>query len=348
MKLVSVVIPTYRRPLLAKRAVQSVLAQTYQLFEVIVVIDGVDDGTRVAIDSLGDGRTRVLETGRNQGPAEARNFGVRAAHGFYVAILDDDDEWTYNKLERQLRFIGQHGLEGQDFLLSCRTILRDIRTGKTHLCPAVLYQTGDDLSEYILDRPSPFKRAGIIASGTLLFPRTLALRVPFPNDAVHEDWSWLLFCVMRDGVALMMCDEPMFVYNLDTTPSRNILMDWHKSLEWGRQYRQYMSGKAFAGLLSTTTAWRAKRQHGLRAVPEIVRAMRREGNAGLNHWLMFIGVMLFPAGFAERLRQRSLRWTNTTVANRAPVAPSDSAAPPSVVDLTRAWVDIIPRKGYPR
>ena len=76
--LISVVIPTFRRGELVQRAVQSVLRQTYACFEVIVVIDGVDDGTRARIDHLGDARTHVLETGRNQGPAEARNHGVRA------------------------------------------------------------------------------------------------------------------------------------------------------------------------------------------------------------------------------------------------------------------------------
>ena len=116
--LISVVIPTYRRSDLVRRAVQSVLRQTYTSFEIIVVIDGMDDGTRDCLDQLGDSRIRVLETGRNQGPAEARNYGVRHATGDYVALLDDDDEWTKQKLERQLSLLQKLGLAGRDFLIS--------------------------------------------------------------------------------------------------------------------------------------------------------------------------------------------------------------------------------------
>jgi glycosyltransferase involved in cell wall biosynthesis len=304
MDLVSVVIPTYRRSALVQQAVKSVLAQTYKTLEVLVVIDGVDaDGTRGVIDALNDSRTHVIETGINGGPAKARYFGVRHANGIYVALLDDDDEWTANKLEHQMLLLQQHCLGDREFLLSCRSILRINRTDETHTWPVNLYRMGDDLSEYLLDRRYPFKRSGLVASGTLLFPRSLALRVPFPNDAVHEDWSWLLVCVMRDRIPLIMCEDPMFIYNIDLLPSRNTLMNWHKSLEWGLTYRNYMSGRAFAGLLSSTTAWRAKRQDGVRAFPEIARTMREEGRPSVMHWLTLIAVMVFPLAFAEKLRQ---------------------------------------------
>jgi glycosyltransferase involved in cell wall biosynthesis len=303
--LISVVIPTFRRRELVQRAVQSVLRQTYPSFEVIVVIDGVDDGTRARVDQMGDARTRVLETGRNQGPAEARNHGVRHAVGDYVALLDDDDEWMEQKLERQVHLFQRLGLAGRDFLISCRMI------GKTpersYVWPEHLFRAGGDLSEYLLDRRSPFSRLGMVASGTLLFPRSLALRVPFPRDPVYEDGSWLLLCVARDRTPLVMCEEPMFIYHLDPEDvSRNKQSNWRASLEWGRSYRAQMSGAAFAGLLATTTAWRAKRQGGgWRAFIEIARAMHREGDATALHWLMLISVMLLPPDIAEKLRRRS-------------------------------------------
>jgi glycosyltransferase involved in cell wall biosynthesis len=305
MPSVSVVIPTYRRPRLVERAVTSVLAQSYKSFEVLVVIDGVDDGTRAVIEALNDNRTRVIETGINQGPAAARNFGVGHAVGRYITILDDDDEWTDDKLERQMQFVSRHGLEGRDFLLSCRTIGRNLANGKSYVWPANLYQEGEDLSEYLLDRRTPFNRPGYVGSGTLFFPRTLALRVPFPDDEVHEDWSWLLICVGRERVPLMMCEDPLFIYNMNPIPSRNNMMNWRKSLEWGRSYRGYISDRAFAGLLSSTTAWRAKRQDGPAAFVEIARAMWNEGRASAMHWLMLGAVMMFPLTVSERLRQRS-------------------------------------------
>jgi glycosyltransferase involved in cell wall biosynthesis len=300
--LISVVIPTFRRHELVQRAVQSVLRQTYTSVEVIVVIDGVDDGTRARIDHLRDARTRVLETGHNQGPAEARNHGVRRAVGDYVALLDDDDEWTEQKLERQIHLVERLGLAGREFLISCRVIGRTPEG--TYVWPEHLFQAGGDLSEYLLDRRSPFSRPGMVCSGTLLFPRSLALRVPFAPDTVHEDWSWLLLCVVRDRTPLVMCEEPMFIYHLDPeSVSLNKQANWRSSLEWGRRYRAQMSGVAFAGLLATTTAWRAKRQGSWRDFMEIARAMDREGDANALHWQMLISVMLLPPEIAEKLRR---------------------------------------------
>lgn len=303
--MISVIIPTYRRPVLVKRAVESALAQTYADIEVVVVIDGTDDGTRDVINRLNDRRARVLETGRNAGPANARNVGVSNATGKYIALLDDDDEWTVDRLQTQMALAAEKNLLDQDFLISCRVIARQ-PTGASHVWPERLYRPGDDISEYLLDRRSPFKRPGMICPGTLLFPRSLALRVSFPDDDMHEDWSWLLLCVVRDRVPLLMCEEALFMYHLDpSAPSLSKRLNWRASLEWGRRYRSHMTGSAFAGLLSTTTAWRAKRHGDWRSFFLIARAMRSEGQAKCRHWLMLASVMLLPADFAEKLRRRS-------------------------------------------
>jgi glycosyltransferase involved in cell wall biosynthesis len=300
---ISVVIPTFRRPLPVKRAVQGVLRQTYTALQVVVVIDGTDDGTRAAIDGLNDPRTVVVETGCNRGPAEARNVGVRHATGRYIALLDDDDEWVPEKLERQMTLIRQSGLAEREFLASCRV---QARTGeRCRILPTELYRSGDDPGEYLLDRRSPFRQSGLIASGTLLFPRSLALRVPFVSDAMHEDWSWLLLCLVRERTPIIMSEEALFIYHLDPhAASLSKRDDWRGSLAWGRRYRGLMSARAFAGLLATTTVWRAKRQHDRCGFYEIARAMRREGSASLMHWLMFCGVVLTPTGFAETIQRK--------------------------------------------
>jgi glycosyltransferase involved in cell wall biosynthesis len=303
--LISVIIPTCRRAHLCRRAVESVRAQTYPAHEILVVIDGVDDGTRAVIEALQDSRTRVVETGVNRGPAATRNFGVGLATGDYVAMLDDDDEWTTDKLEQQMGFIVSHRLEGEEFVVSCRTMTKWHGTNRLQVLPATTYTPGCDLSEYLLDRGHPFRQTGLIASGTLLFPRSLALRVPFPNDDVHEDWSWLLLCVVRHHVPLLMCEKAMLVYNLNHELSRNQVIDWHKSLDWGRRYRGLISARAFAGLVSSTTAWRAKRQAGMHALQELAHAMGGEGQPTMMHWLTLVAVMLLPQAITERIRRRS-------------------------------------------
>lgn len=302
--LVSVIIPTFRRPDLCRRAVISVLNQTYVELEVLVVIDGPDDGTRAAIESLNDPRAIVLEGDTNRGPAYARNRGVERARGAYACLLDDDDEWLPQKLAAQMQAVEQLGLRGRDFLFSCRSIIKC-----DALCcvePKKLYQ-GDDISEYLLHRPHPFGSTGLVASGTLLFPRDLALRVPFPDDQVHEDWSWLLLCIGREHVPLFMLPDALFVYHVDHGPSRNVLTDWRKSVEWGRRYRAQISGRAFAALLATTTARRARHQVGIKSWATLAGIMRQEARPEFMHWVTLAGLMLLPANLLEKLWSLKIR-----------------------------------------
>ena len=104
MVIVSVVIPTCGRPDLLQRAVRSALAQTLRAIEVVVVIDGEDPGTRLAMERVAyqDPRLHVLALPKSVGGSDARNRGVDAAAGEWIAFLDDDDEWFPGKLQAQL------------------------------------------------------------------------------------------------------------------------------------------------------------------------------------------------------------------------------------------------------
>ena len=99
---VTVIIPTYNRAPLLVRAIQSVLAQDWTDFEVLVVDDASTDDTTFAIERIGDPRIRLIRQDRNQGVAAARNRGMREARGRFIAFLDSDDEWLPTKLSRQL------------------------------------------------------------------------------------------------------------------------------------------------------------------------------------------------------------------------------------------------------
>src|SRR5437660_10167324 len=89
--LFSVVIPTYNRVDLLAQTLDSVWCQDFTDFEVVVVDDGSNDGTREYLRGLGD-RIRVVQQA-NGGPGAARNAGIREASGNYVALLDSDDLW---------------------------------------------------------------------------------------------------------------------------------------------------------------------------------------------------------------------------------------------------------------
>jgi len=100
---VSVVIPTYNLAHLIGRAIRSVLDQTYQDFEIIVVDDGSTDNTEEVIRSLNDPRIHYIHHEKNRGGAAARNTGIKVAQGEYIAFQDSDDEWLPEKLEKQMQ-----------------------------------------------------------------------------------------------------------------------------------------------------------------------------------------------------------------------------------------------------
>ncbi len=99
---VSVIIPSYQRPGLARRAIHSALWQTFDELEVILVDDASGDNTEEVVAAIDDPRVRYVRHDRNRGLAAARNTGIDNAEGAYVAFLDDDDLWLPEKLEKQV------------------------------------------------------------------------------------------------------------------------------------------------------------------------------------------------------------------------------------------------------
>lgn len=103
---ISVIIPTYNRASYIRDAIESILEQTYPVFEIIVVDDGSTDNTSEVIRLYGD-RIRYFWQ-QNSGPGAARNRGIKEAKGDYVAFLDSDDIWVQNKTKIQMDFFSKH------------------------------------------------------------------------------------------------------------------------------------------------------------------------------------------------------------------------------------------------
>ncbi len=105
MPLFSIIIPTYNRVTLLTRAIDSVLEQTLNDFELIVVDDHSTDDTESVVNRIDDSRVLYLVNQRTKGSAGARNTGVAKAKAEWIAFLDDDDYWLPEKLEKQYRKI---------------------------------------------------------------------------------------------------------------------------------------------------------------------------------------------------------------------------------------------------
>ena len=99
---VSVILPTYNRAHQVGRAIQSVLDQTYQDFEIIVVDDASTDNTEEVVQGFTDERVGYIRQKENAGAGAARNIGIQLSQGDYIAFQDSDDEWLPEKLEKQI------------------------------------------------------------------------------------------------------------------------------------------------------------------------------------------------------------------------------------------------------
>jgi glycosyltransferase involved in cell wall biosynthesis len=97
--LISAIIPVFNRPELVKRAIDSVINQSFKHFEIIVIDDGSTDETSIVLKGYGD-KIKVITT-ENKGVSAARNTAVKNTTGKYIAFLDSDDEWKKDKLQKQ-------------------------------------------------------------------------------------------------------------------------------------------------------------------------------------------------------------------------------------------------------
>ena len=177
---VSVVIPTYDRPDMLAEAIESVLNQTYDPVELVVVDDGSPTSARPVVESLAENAV-FHRFDHNRGANVARNEGIRRSSGEYVAFLDDDDRWEPRKLARQVEV-----LEADDDIGVSYTGQRssDERTNVTRELPSI---TGDATREL-------FARRYVITFSCLLVRREAihAAGYPDPELPILQDREWLL------------------------------------------------------------------------------------------------------------------------------------------------------------
>ncbi|WP_310556211.1 glycosyltransferase family A protein [Flavobacterium sp.] len=104
---ISIIIPTYKRTDYLKLTLQSVLNQTFQSFEIIVVDDGspTDENEKICSQYA---KIKYIKIKNSGGPAKPRNIGIKAAKGKYIAFVDDDDIWLPTKLEKQVAILEQN------------------------------------------------------------------------------------------------------------------------------------------------------------------------------------------------------------------------------------------------
>ena len=139
---VTVVITTYNRAGLLKRAVESVLSQTYTDYEIIIVDDCSSDNTQDVIAGFNHPRIHSFRHDGNRGPSASRNTGIALASGKYIAFLDDDDEWLPVNLEARVHLLDEASCK-VGLVYGWRDIVDDsnhsVRPGPRHTCRGDLF-----------------------------------------------------------------------------------------------------------------------------------------------------------------------------------------------------------------
>jgi glycosyltransferase involved in cell wall biosynthesis len=302
---VSVVIPTYRRPDSVLRAVASVLAQTFTHFEILVVHDGPGPETAAALKDA-DPRVRYYQLDANRGPAAARNYGVTQARGQWIGFLDDDDEWLPRKLEVQLAAArpGEHNI-----ILTTRSLYR--HGDRSDPWPSRPLAEGEDVGDYILVRPGLFSRPGILSISTFLVPREVLARFPLITAPDHEDWSWILKVAHEGGIRFRFVWESLVVYTIVIDSlSRSRRLNWLESLTWIDQHRPWLSQRAYNSFLSTKIALKVRRQGDWRGFFSLAARVLRNSPSLLD--LAFLtGMTLLPIPLLNLAWRRSLKSTES-------------------------------------
>lgn len=177
--LITVVMPNYNGQRFVEQAIDSVLAQTYTNFELIVVDDCSTDASLQLVEkkAAGDSRIRVIAMDHNSGVANVRNTGIREAKGEYIALLDNDDLWTPDKLERQLA-IAEKGAE----IVYCSYDFIDENGCPIH-------------KPFIVPKETNFEKmlsSSVISCSTSFIRADLMKAHPFNQGFYHEDYAlWM-------------------------------------------------------------------------------------------------------------------------------------------------------------
>jgi glycosyltransferase involved in cell wall biosynthesis len=190
---VTVVIPTHNRPQWLRRAVDSVLAQAFRELEIIVVDDGSNPAVRFA--GIEDARLQVVRHERSRGAAAARNTGIAAARGEFIAFLDDDDYWLPAKLQRQLVAIG-----GAAAILCAATRESDGRLDRVF--------SGNEI------RIDDVRRGFVFGAGTstVLVRADVMRRLLFDETLpCNQDWDLMMRLVEVGRVRYLR--DPLVVFN---------------------------------------------------------------------------------------------------------------------------------------
>ncbi|MBP3803820.1 MAG: glycosyltransferase [Oribacterium sp.] len=247
---VSIIMPAYNAGKTIKSSIESVIAQSYVEWELLIVDDSSSDDTVKVVEAIikehKERDIKLLKNIRNMGVAYSRNYGVKESHGEWIAFLDSDDLWSSDKLEKQVKYVKDHEMmEGLVF------------TGSSFIT------VQDKSLDYVLHVPEKIERSellkqNVISCSSVLVSRNLVHKYRFPENikTIHEDFVvWL--GILSSVKYACGIDEALLKYRISEgsksgKKTKAALMNWNTYRYVGLGFVQclyYMIHYAFRGAL---------------------------------------------------------------------------------------------------
>lgn len=308
---VSIVVPTYNRGSLLRRALQSVLRQTFSDFEVLVVDDASSEDISGVLAEFDDSRVRYLQRNLRGGGGAARNTGLSHAIGEYIAFLDSDDVWYPNKVAHQLMTFRGHLTK--EIGLSCCGFVRLMGRQRRTAVPGLL-QHPEIAFEYLLGG-----RGGPLTASVMMLPRLVV------EDGYRFDED--LPALQDYDLAVRLASRYAVV------GTRTVLVQKYRDIGGSHVFSSETQRKALGMLLEKHGLWLAERPraHARYYRDRAICAARLDDLAGARADLgravevggtmpVLRALILFSYGGASALRVGAALWRIMARLNRRLVA----------------------------
>lgn len=274
--LVSVIIPTYNRANKLKKAILSVLEQTYEHIELIIVDDCSTDYTEAIVEKYKQPNMTYIKLPMNTNGRETRNRGIQESSGQFIAFLDSDDYWLPTKLENQMNYIRKHDTELENTMCFTNVVMEKRRKRKM-VDNQPFYTKKTAIMDYIL------VERNIVRTSTYIVSAKLAKRTLFnPNLKKHQDWD---FCMRleQNGADFLFYAGAETIWSRDDRQYRTSVGNKYltHSMEWLETNKAHLSKPAQAGFKSDILFPELLRRKQVKAIINLLYEGRKSGALSL-------------------------------------------------------------------
>lgn len=235
--LISVVIPMFNREKTIEECLNSICNQTYKNIEILVIDDCSSDNSKSIVNNYPDNRIKLIQLSQNSGAQVARNTGIVAAKGKWIAFNDSDDIWLEEKLEKQVKILKDNNFD-KNLVLHSNCYCFDQEKNKKWIWSVP--RTEGNCFELLLERPAPL-------FPTLLITKEALMRHGLLDEKVPSYQEWDTSINLSKDCTFIHMDEPLFTYvfHKGETISKNKRRDLDGFLYIINKYKSEMTQYGF-------------------------------------------------------------------------------------------------------